>query len=182
MRLKSQFILGTLSNGNVALLVNMAKAAGLPWDVILGAEPAQAYKPMAQAYLTSVDWLGLTPGEAMMCSAHNSDLLAARACGLRTAFIARPTEYGLQQDRDCRAEHDFDVVSESVLDGPPAWLLITTTAAGATLPLAAFGALAAFFALALDRGSGMHGVLPAGTLHPVLASQAAAAPPSALTL
>lgn len=115
MRLKRQFILGTMSNGNVALLVNMAKYAELPWDVILGAEPAQAYKPLPETYKTAVDWLGLTPGQVMMCSAHNSDLLAARACGLATAFIARPTEYGLHQDRDCKAEHAFDVVTESVL-------------------------------------------------------------------
>jgi 2-haloacid dehalogenase len=115
-RLKTKFIIGTMSNGNVALMVNMAKHAGLPWDVILGAEPAQAYKPTPQTYLTGVEWLGLEPAEVLMCAAHNSDLLAAGACGLRTAFIARPHEYGPNQDRDFKAEHAFDYISENMLD------------------------------------------------------------------
>ena len=93
-RLKKKFIIGTMSNGNVALMVNMAKHSGLPWDVILGAEPAQAYKPDPKTYLTGVDWLGLQPDEVLMCAAHNNDLVAARDQGLKTAFIARPTEYG----------------------------------------------------------------------------------------
>jgi 2-haloacid dehalogenase len=115
-RLKTKFIMGTMSNGNVALMVNMAKHAGLPWDVILGAEPAQSYKPMPKTYLTGVEWLGLEPSEVLMCAAHNSDLLAAADCGLRTAFIARPHEYGPNQDRDFKAEHDFDYVTEDMND------------------------------------------------------------------
>ena len=115
-RLKTKYILGTMSNGNVALMVNMAKYAGLPWDVILGAEPAQAYKPQPETYLTGVCWLGLEPQEVLMCAAHNHDLLAARDCGLKTAFIARPTEYGPNQDRDFKAEHDFDHITESMID------------------------------------------------------------------
>lgn len=115
-RLKSRFIIGTMSNGNVALMVNMAKHGGLPWDVILGAEPAQSYKPMPRTYLTGVEWLGLEPAEVLMCAAHNSDLLAAAECGLKTAFIARPHEYGPNQDRDFEAEHDFDYITESMLD------------------------------------------------------------------
>ncbi|MBM84988.1 MAG: haloacid dehalogenase type II [Rhodospirillaceae bacterium] len=115
-RLKTRYILGTMSNGNVALMVNMAKHAGLPWDVILGAEPAQAYKPQPDTYLTGVDWLGLEPGEVLMCAAHNDDLLAARDCGLKTAFIARPREYGPDQDWDFKAEHDFDHITESMID------------------------------------------------------------------
>ncbi|MDA0340269.1 MAG: haloacid dehalogenase type II [Proteobacteria bacterium] len=115
-RLKTKFIIGTMSNGNVALMVNMAKYAGLPWDVILGAEPAQSYKPTPQTYLTGVEWLGLEPPEVLMCAAHNNDLLAAGACGLRTAFIARPHEYGPNQDRDFKAEHAFDYNSENMLD------------------------------------------------------------------
>ena len=116
VRLKKKFIIGTMSNGNVALMVNMAKHGDLPWDVILGAEPAQSYKPEPKTYLTGVDWLNLKPSEVLMCAAHNSDLLAAAAQGLRTAFIARPTEYGPNQKEDFKAEHDFDYVSESMID------------------------------------------------------------------
>jgi 2-haloacid dehalogenase len=116
VRLKKKFIIGTMSNGNVALMVNMAKHGGLPWDVILGAEPAQSYKPEPKTYLTGVDWLNLNPSEVLMCAAHNSDLLAAAAQGLRTAFIARPTEYGPNQKEDFKAEHDFDYVSGNMID------------------------------------------------------------------
>ena len=116
LRLKKKFIIGTMSNGNVALMVNMAKNGGLPWDVILGAEPAQAYKPEPQTYLTGVDWLNLKPSEVLMCAAHNADLVAAGAQGLKTAFIARPTEYGPNQKHDFEAEHDFDYISENMLD------------------------------------------------------------------
>ena len=105
-----------MSNGNVALMVNMAKNGGLPWDVILGAEPAQAYKPEPKTYLTGVDWLNLKPSEVLMCAAHNADLVAAGAQGLKTAFIARPTEYGPNQKHDFEAEHDFDYISENMLD------------------------------------------------------------------
>lgn len=116
LRLKKKFIIGTMSNGNVALMVNMAKNGGLPWDVILGAEPAQTYKPEAKTYLTGVDWLNLEPSEVLMCAAHNSDLLAAGAEGLKTAFIARPTEHGPNQQHDFEAEHDFDYITENMLD------------------------------------------------------------------
>jgi len=115
-RLKSTYIIATMSNGNVALMVNMAKHAGLPWDMILGAEPAQSYKPTPKTYLTGPDWLGLEPGEVLMCAAHNGDLLAARDCGLKTAFIARPTEYGPNQKVDFKAEHDFDYITEDMND------------------------------------------------------------------
>jgi 2-haloacid dehalogenase len=111
MRLKRRYILATLSNGNVALLVNMAKRAGLPWDAILGAEVARAYKPMPAAYLCTADLLGLEPGRCMMVAAHNNDLEAARALGFRTAFVARPTEHGPGQTTDLGAEHPFDVVA-----------------------------------------------------------------------
>ena len=111
-RLKSRYILATLSNGNVALMVNMAKRAGLPWDVILGAEVARHYKPQPQAYLSAVDMLSLQPEQVMMVAAHNDDLVAARQCGLRTAFVARPTEYGPNQSVDFKAEHDFDVIAD----------------------------------------------------------------------
>lgn len=115
-RLKRRYILATLSNGNVALLVNMAKHTGLPWDAILGAEVARHYKPQPQAYLTTAELLGLAPGECMMVAAHNGDLLAASALGFRTAFVARPTEYGPHQDKDFEAEHDFDVIADSFVE------------------------------------------------------------------
>ena len=115
-RLKTQFIIGTMSNGNVALMVNMAKYAGLPWDVILGAETARSYKPVPNTYLAGADWLGLEPSEVLMCAAHNSDLVAARNCGLRTAFFARPLESGPNKTHDLKAEHDFDYVAKDIED------------------------------------------------------------------
>jgi 2-haloacid dehalogenase len=115
-RLHRCYPLATCSNGNVALLMNMARNAQLPWDAILGAEPARAYKPLPEAYLRTADFLGLVPQRVMLVAAHNDDLLAARAQGLRTAFVARPTEYGARQGRDLHAEHDFDVVATSMED------------------------------------------------------------------
>jgi len=115
-RLKRRYILATQSNGNVALIVNMAKRANLPWDVILGAEVVGAYKPLPQSYQRAVRMLGLEPGACMMTAAHNDDLIAARGCGLRTAFVARPLEYGPNQHKDLRAEHTFDLVANNLLD------------------------------------------------------------------
>ena len=112
-RLKSRFIIGTLSNGNVGLLTRMAKNAGLPWDVVLGAETARAYKPLPQAYLASAELLNLAPGQVMLVAAHNGDLAAAAKVGLATAFVARPTEYGPHQSRDFKADRDWDVVTDS---------------------------------------------------------------------
>jgi len=115
-RLKRRYILATLSNGNVALMVNMAKHAGLPWDVILGAEVVRAYKPQPEAYLRSAALLDLAPGACMMVAAHRRDLVAAAACGFRTAFVARPTEYGPHQRKGRSAEQAFDVVADSFVD------------------------------------------------------------------
>jgi 2-haloacid dehalogenase len=115
-RLKRRFILGTCSNGNVALMVNMAKYGGLPWDVILGAEPTQSYKPQPECYLRSCALLDLSPDACMMVAAHNNDLVAASKCGLKTAFVRRPSEHGPGQTSDREAEHAFDVVAESFID------------------------------------------------------------------
>lgn len=115
-RLKSRYIIGTLSNGNVGLLTRMAKHGGLPWDVILGAETARAYKPLPQAYLASAELLNLAPSQVMLVAAHNGDLAAAAACGLRTAFVARPSEYGPHQKRDFKADQDWDVVTDSFIN------------------------------------------------------------------
>jgi 2-haloacid dehalogenase len=99
-RLKSRFIIAPCSNGNIALMVSMAKRAGLPWDCILGAETARAYKPMPEAYLASCRQLGLAQAQVLMVAAHNNDLKAAKAQGLATAFVARPTEHGPGQTTD----------------------------------------------------------------------------------
>jgi 2-haloacid dehalogenase len=93
-RLKRRFILATLSNGNIALMVNMARRGGLPWDVILGAEVARAYKPTPEAYDRTAGFLQLAPEQCLMVAAHASDLRAAAARGFRTAYVHRPDEYG----------------------------------------------------------------------------------------
>ena len=116
-RLKRRYVLATLSNGNVALLVNMAKRAGLPWDAVLGAEPARRYKPQPEAYLTTADLLGLAPGECMMVAAHGDDLRAAAALGFRTAFVRRPDEHGPNRRvEDVRDGDGFDVVADDFID------------------------------------------------------------------
>jgi 2-haloacid dehalogenase len=99
------------SNGNIALIVAMAKRAGLPWDVILGAETAHAYKPLPAAYLANAALLGLEPSEVMMVAAHNNDLAAAAACGLKTAFVPRPSEHGPGQMSDHQPVLVVDVVA-----------------------------------------------------------------------
>ena len=91
-RLRTRFVLATLSNGNVALLVNMAKHSGLPWDAVLSSELARHYKPDPEVYLTAADLLGLAPEEVMMVAAHKGDLSAAGALGLKTAFVPRQQE------------------------------------------------------------------------------------------
>lgn len=111
-RLKTKYIIGTCSNGNIALMVNLAKSADLAWDVILGAEVTDAYKPDPQAYRGTVAALGLEPHQVMLVAAHNSDLAAAAAEGLKTGFVPRPTEYGPGQTADLVAEHKWDVVAE----------------------------------------------------------------------
>jgi 2-haloacid dehalogenase len=111
-RLKGRYVIGPLSNGNVALLTNMAKHAGLPWDLVLSAELFRHYKPDPETYLGSARLLGLEPGEVMMVAAHNGDLAAAQRCGLQTAFVPRVTEYGPLQSRDFKAEGDWTVVAD----------------------------------------------------------------------
>ena len=115
-RLKTKYILVTLSNGNVSLMVNMAKRAGLPWDMILGAEIAGNYKPEPAVYQNAADVLDLAPSEVMMVAAHNGDLVAASGVGLRTAFVHRPAEYGPNQTTDQAADNDYDVVAADFID------------------------------------------------------------------
>jgi 2-haloacid dehalogenase len=93
-RLKKNYIIATLSNGNVSLLVEMAKFAGLPWDTVFGADLFHHYKPDPEVYLGAVGLLSMKPNEVMMCAAHPPDLNAAKALGLRTGYVPRPLEGG----------------------------------------------------------------------------------------
>jgi 2-haloacid dehalogenase len=92
--LRSRYWLAPCSNGNISLMVDLARRNGLPWDAILGAEVARDYKPKPEVYLSAVSAFDLLPSQTMMVAAHASDLAAAAAVGLRTAFVARPNEYG----------------------------------------------------------------------------------------
>lgn len=114
--LHPDFVLASCSNAHIALSVHQARHAGLPWDAILGAEPARAYKPRPEVYLTAVRALGLTPERVMMVAAHNSDLAAAAAGGLRTAFVARPDEYGPGPGADLVAGPGVDVAATDLVD------------------------------------------------------------------
>jgi 2-haloacid dehalogenase len=93
-RLKNSYVIAPLSNGNVALLVDMAKKAGLPWDLILSAELVRRYKPDPETYLMASDLLDLRPDQVMMVAAHVDDLRAAQEIGLRAAYVPRPLEFG----------------------------------------------------------------------------------------
>jgi 2-haloacid dehalogenase len=115
-RLKRKYIIAPLSNGNIALMLNMAKRAGLPWDAILGAEVAQAFKTTPEAYLRTADILGLPPSAMCLAAAHNNDLAAARKCGFRTAFMPRPTEHGPGQTSNLTPAQDWDVVAKDMED------------------------------------------------------------------
>ena len=115
-RLRRRFILATCSNGNVAMMVDMAKRAGLPWDAILGAETARHYKPQPEAYLITAELLGLRPEQCMMVAAHNGDLAAAAGCRLRTAFVPRPEEHGPGQSTDLSPKRDYDAVAKDFVD------------------------------------------------------------------
>jgi len=114
--LKRRHVIGPLSNGNFALLANLAKFAGLPWDAIFSVELFQAYKPQPATYVGVARLMGVAPADVMLCAAHNDDLAAARACGLATAFVSRPAEYGPAQTKDKAATQDWDVVARDFVD------------------------------------------------------------------
>lgn len=114
-RLKRLFLVAPLSNGNIALLTNMAKRAELPWDCILGAEVVRSYKPKLECYIDTAEVLELRPDECMMVAAHNDDLRAARTAGFSTAFVRRPMEYGPAQITDLIAEEPWDFVVDDLV-------------------------------------------------------------------
>jgi len=113
--LKQNFIIASLSNGHVALQVNLAKHTGFPWDMIFGADLYRHYKPDVETYLGACGFLNLPPGRVMLAAAHNDDLTAARALGLQTAFIVRPMEYGAADERAV-PDQDWEIVANSVED------------------------------------------------------------------
>ncbi|HKI98697.1 MAG TPA: haloacid dehalogenase type II [bacterium] len=115
VRLKRRYPLATLSNGNVSLMVHLARYAGLPWDAILGAEPTQHYKPQPGAYLGTADYLSLPPSQCMLVAAHPSDLEAASSVGYRTALVPRPDEHGPGSDPPPSGE-GFDLVAKDFGD------------------------------------------------------------------
>ncbi len=115
-RLKRKYLIATLSNGNVALLANMAKFAGLPWDCILSAELFRRYKRDPEVYVGACAMLGLSHHEVMMVAAHKDDLEAARRQGLKTAFIPRPGEYGPRPAPHPPVEHAADVEAADLVD------------------------------------------------------------------
>lgn len=115
-RLKQGYIIATLSNGNMALLTNMAKQGGLPWDCILSAELFHHYKPDPEVYQGAADLLGLPPSQVLMVAAHQGDLRAAQAVGLKTAFVPRPLESGPTQRPDPTVDPSFDLVATDFAD------------------------------------------------------------------
>lgn len=113
-RLKRHYTVCTLSNGNIGLLANMAKRAGLPWDCILSAEVFRAYKPDPATYLGVARVFDLPPGQVMLVAAHHDDLAGARACGLHTAYIERPLEFGAAQRKDVSPQAGNDLHAASI--------------------------------------------------------------------
>ena len=115
-RLKEKFLITTLSNGNVSLLTNMAKRAGLPWDCVISAELFRHYKPDREAYLGCADLLDIAPDELMLVAAHPSDLRAARDAGLMTAYVARPLERGPGRRPPTVEDGEFDITATDFVD------------------------------------------------------------------
>ncbi|WP_375381447.1 haloacid dehalogenase type II [uncultured Sphingomonas sp.] len=115
-RLRRRFPVVTLSNGNVALMLALARRGGLVWDAILGAEVTRAYKPTPDAYLRTADLLAIEPGQLCLVAAHHSDLAAARGCGLMTAYVDRPMERGGAPAPDAYRRQDWDWDATSLID------------------------------------------------------------------
>jgi 2-haloacid dehalogenase len=115
-RLKKRFVIAPLSNGNISLMTDLARHAGLPWDCILGAELVRHYKPDREVYQSAADLLDLQPAEVMMVAAHLGDLRAAKGVGLRTAFVTRPLEFGPGGKPDLKADDSVDVSAKDFGD------------------------------------------------------------------
>jgi len=115
-RLKSRYVITTLSNGNIALLTNLAKHAGLPWDCILSAENVRRYKPHPMVYRLVPELFDLKPHQVMMVAAHDHDLQAAQAQGLRTAYVRRPLEHGADKQVRMTAAGKYDITAKDFLD------------------------------------------------------------------
>ena len=111
-RLRKQCVIAPLSNGNISLMTNMARHAGLPWDCILGAELVRHYKPDPEVYRSAPEFLDLEPSQVMMVAAHLSDLKGAAAAGLKTAFVPRPLEYGPGRKTDLEPEPWVDAFAK----------------------------------------------------------------------
>jgi 2-haloacid dehalogenase len=115
-RLKRRYIICSLSNGNIGLLTRMAKRAGLPWDCVLSAEVFRAYKPDPAAYLGVARVFDVSPERVMLVAAHHDDLAAARSCGLRTAYVERPLEFGPKRPKDVSAQPDNDLHGRDLME------------------------------------------------------------------
>lgn len=112
LRIKRRYVISTLSNGNLSLLVDLARHGGLPWDCVLSADLIGHFKPDPESYLSAARLLNVKPGELMLVASHKADLRAAMAAGLRTAFILRPAEFGPGWDADLSPDPGFDVVAD----------------------------------------------------------------------
>jgi 2-haloacid dehalogenase len=115
-RLKKKFVIAPLSNGNISLMIDMAKHSELPWDCVLGAELVRHYKPDREVYQSAADFLDLKPTEVMMVAAHLGDLRAARTVGLKTAFVTRPLEFGPTRKPDLQADFPVDISAKDFND------------------------------------------------------------------
>ena len=116
VRLKRRYTICTLSNGNIGLLTNMAKRAGLPWDCVLSAEVFRAYKPDPATYLGVAQVFDVEPAQVMLVAAHHDDLAGARRCGLRTAYIERPLEFGHGHAKDVSPRPENDLHCRELVD------------------------------------------------------------------
>jgi 2-haloacid dehalogenase len=115
-RLRGRFPISTLSNGNISLLVDMARNAGLPWDCVLSGELVHKYKPDPEVYLMAARLLGCAPHQLMLVAAHPSDLRGAQACGLRTAYVHRALEFGPDAPARPARPEGFDLIASDFLD------------------------------------------------------------------
>jgi 2-haloacid dehalogenase len=115
-RLKGAFTLATLSNADVSAVVNISKRAGLPWDAVFAAEMAGVFKPDPAIYRMAATYLGLNPAEIMMVASHKYDIRAAGGLGFRTAFVARPLEFGVDGEADVAYSDEFDINASDFLD------------------------------------------------------------------